>query len=137
MIRLATLSDIPQIAKIVSKLDTEHCQSSDLDRIRRYIERSLYYIAEEDHTIISAMVLNKIEGSYQVFLISSRKKGGGKALIEYAVWKCRQEKIKKLWCWSLTRYQARGFYEKMGFDEIFLLKNQWYGEDCYFLGKNI
>jgi hypothetical protein len=35
----------------------------------------------------------------------------------------------------MERYKVKGFYEKMGFSEEFLLKKQWLGQDCYFFGR--
>ena len=49
----------------------------------------------------------------------------------------KKEGIPKLWCWSLKRYGAEGFYKKMEFEESCLLKRQGFGEDCYFFGKAI
>ena len=128
---------ISDISKLMSALDTKDYSFSDKKHVEDFIVKGWYYIALQKNEMTGAMALEPIEGSYQIYSITSTKKGVGKALIDFAIKKCKDEKVAKLWCWSLKRYKAKGFYEKMGFEEFFLLRKQWYGEDCYFFGKII
>ncbi len=133
----ATKKHILTIASIISVLDTEHYHYSDVTQITKYVQQGWYYLALNENGPIGAMCLEPTEGSYQIDTIASRQKGAGRSLIQFAIQKCKKERVSKLWCWSLTRYHAIGFYKAMGFKERFLLKKQWYGEDCYLFGMAI
>lgn len=129
--------DSKEIAKIFTILNTKNYQPSNIKRIERSIKQGDCFIIKKNDKIIAAIILRKNEGSYEIEWIVSTQKEGGKTLIKFAINKCKKEKVKKLWCWSLAKYQAKGFYKKMAFEEIFLLKKQWHGKDCYFCGKII
>ncbi|MFA4872370.1 MAG: GNAT family N-acetyltransferase [Patescibacteria group bacterium] len=133
----ASKKHIPSIAKIISVLDNEHYHFSDIHHITAHVSKGWYYLALEKNRPVGAMCLEPTEGSYQIYSIASQQKGAGRSLIQFAIQKCKKEKIPKLWCWSLLRYHAVGFYKAMGFKERFLFKKQWYGEDCYIFGKTI
>jgi len=133
----ASRKHISSIARIISVLDTEHYRFSDTKRIAALVSKGWYFIALKGNQPIGAMCLEPIEGSYQIDTIASRQKGTGRRLIQFAIQKCKKEKMPKLWCWSLTRYHAKGFYVAMGFEERFLLKKQWFGENCYLFGMVI
>lgn len=136
-VKCARLAESKKIAEIVSVLDTNDYGYSDLPHVEDYVSRGMYYIAVDNGEIVAAMALKPVERSYQIYTIASKKKGGGRALVDFAVEKCRNEGITKLWAWSMVHYNVKGFYEKMGFEEEFLLKKQWLGMDCYFFGKVI
>ncbi|MBU1934667.1 GNAT family N-acetyltransferase [Patescibacteria group bacterium] len=135
----ATKEHISKISEINSVLDTEQYHFSSPDSIERFIEKGQYFIAVENGEILGAISIRPIDGSYQIFTIATAKsnEGIGSALVEFAINKCKEDGIKKLWCWSLIRYDAKGFYESMGFEEEILLKKQWHNEDCYLFGKVI
>ena len=137
IIKKATLNDVKTISKIISVLNTKNYHPSDIKQIKYYISRGWYYVALYNSKIVGAMALEPTEGSYHIYSIASKKNGVGRVLIDYAIKKCIKEKIPKLWCWSLKRYDCKGFWEKMNFEESFLLKKQWHGEDCYLFGKVI
>lgn len=136
-IRQAVLEDAEKISQIIAVLDTKDYGYSDLGHIDDYIARGMYYVAVDEGEIVGAMALKRVEGSYQIYSIASKKKGAGRTMVEFAIEKCKQESVPKLWCWSMKHYKVEGFYEKMGFEEEFLLKRQWLGGDCYFFGKVI
>lgn len=129
----ATTDHIRDISALTKPMDTKNFHFSDPEKIKP----EHYHVAIENKKIIGTIGLKHSAGSMELHIIRSTKKGTGRKLMEFAFQKCKDEKIPKLWCWSLIRYNARGFYEKMGFNEFYLLKDQWYGEDCYFFGKTI
>lgn len=136
-VRLAKKEEISRISKIVSALDTKHYKFSDKKKILGFIKKKSCYVSLENDEILGAMCLDLSKESCKIYSIVSKKKGCGKLLVNRAVEVCKKKKVTKLWCWSLIRYKAGGFYHKVGFEEQFLLKKQWYGEDCYFFGKRI
>ena len=136
-VSLAKKENSRNVSDIFKVLNTENYFFSDLRRINKYIRRKECYVAVQNNKVIGAMLAGFPEQSFEIRLIASIKKGAGKAFIDFAVRKCIKENIPKIWCWSLKRYGAEGFYKKMGFKEKFLLKKQWHGEDCYFFGKEI
>lgn len=118
-------------------LDAEDYPFSDLKDVHKYIRNRECYLATHNNKIIGTMILRFEDSSCEIYLISSKQKGAGTALVNFAIKQCIANKIPKLWCWSLARYNAKGFYKKMGFKELFLLKKQWHKEDCYFFGREI
>lgn len=135
MIRKAKLEDITKISEIMKVLDIPNLQPSNHENIRKFIEKEEYYVAINNAEVVGAMSLIIEEDSCQIYSISSKLKGAGRELIRYAIELCKERRVPKIWCWSLTRYNAQGFYEKMGFEEKFLMKKQWLEEDCYIFGK--
>ncbi|MBN2087938.1 GNAT family N-acetyltransferase [Candidatus Peregrinibacteria bacterium] len=135
----ASKKHIPDIAKINEVLDTPHFCRSNKELIEKNISKEHYFIAVDNKKVLGAMAIILDEGIYEIdsLATSQEKKGIGKMLIDFAVEKCKKEKVPKLWCWSLARYKARGFYKKMGFEEDILLKKHAHGEDCYLFGKII
>jgi N-acetylglutamate synthase-like GNAT family acetyltransferase len=134
---LAKKEDSQDVANLLKVLNTEKYFFSDRRSIDKYIRRKGCFVAIQNKNIIGAMVLRLSDKSLEISLVSSGKKGAGRALVNFAIQKCIKENMPKIWCWSLKRYGAEGFYKKMGFKERFLLKKQWHGEDCYFFGKEI
>ncbi len=135
--RKAVMEDVVQMSKMLEVFTTPNFDYSKVERISKYVQSGDYYVAAESDSIVGCMSLIENKGSMYIDSIVSIKKGAGKLMINFAVDRCKTENFLKLWCWSLARYDAVGFYRKMGFEEIFLLKNQWFGEDCYIIGKVI
>ena len=133
----ATKEHAHELSALLKGLDTEEYSFSEVDKLLPSIESGIYYIAIEGNEIVCTIALIIIEESCEIDALITNKKGVGKALIDFAVEKCRRENIKKIWCWSLKRYNAIGFYDKMGFKEQFLLEKHWCGEDCYIFGRVI
>ncbi|MGR3292555.1 MAG: GNAT family N-acetyltransferase [Candidatus Scalindua sp.] len=136
-IQLAQVKHLRDVCKLLKVLDTEKRIFSNKKQTLFFISKQWCYIAVESGRVVGVMLLEPTEGSYKINTLVSRQKGTGKLLINWAIDICRKNNIPKLWCWSLARYAADGFYKKMGFTESFLLQKQWDGEDCYFLGKLI
>ncbi|MBD3280828.1 GNAT family N-acetyltransferase [Candidatus Dojkabacteria bacterium] len=138
LVQKAKLSDAIRVKEIVSQLNTENYNFSHLSKIKKYIRKGVCFVAKDKGSVVGAMVLKyDSTEACELKLLAVAKKGlgVGKELINHAEKFCREKGIAKLWCWSLIRYDAKGFYKKVGFEEDFLLKKQWYGEDAYFFGK--
>lgn len=133
----ATEAHMKELSTLLKGLDIEEYSFSEEEKIAPLIQEGNYYIAIEENKIVGAIGLVIIEESCEIDALITSKKGVGKALIDFAIELCKKEDVKKLWCWSLKRYNAIGFYDKMGFEEQFLLKRHWCGEDCYIFGKVI
>ncbi|MBI4175806.1 MAG: GNAT family N-acetyltransferase [Candidatus Aenigmarchaeota archaeon] len=136
-VRLAKPADVDEISGIVSVLDTKQTMPSDIGRIGKHISAGEYFVAQDSGRVVGAMILYFDDENCQLVLIASKKGGAGRLLVGYAERMCREKGVHKLWCWSLARYKARGFYENMGFREAFLLRKQFFGEDCWLFGKVI
>jgi len=136
-IRRAKKEEVNKISKIISVLDTKHYKFSKKDKIKTFIQKKSCYVALEDSKIMGSICLDLSKEACKIYSIVSKKKGCGMLMINKAVELCKKNKVSKLWCWSLIRYKAKGFYDKMGFEEQFLLKKHLYGEDCYIFGKII
>ena len=134
---LAKKKDNKYVSNIFKILDTKNYFFSNIKDINRYIREKNCYTALQNNKIIGAMVLRFEEKNCELFLLSSKKKGVGSTLVNFAIQKCAKDNIPKIWCYSLARYKVKGFYKKMGFKELFLLKKQFNGEDCYFFGREI
>lgn len=133
----AKKSHAEELSALLKGLDTESYSFSEVEKITPLIEKGYYYVAIEDNRIVGSIALMIVEESCQIDVLITSKKGVGKALIDFALEKCKEEGAKKIWCWSLKRYDAKGFYDKMGFKEQFLLEKHWCGEDCYIFGRVI
>jgi len=133
----ATKSHAKELSKLLKGLDTEEYSFSEVEKITPLIENGNYFVAIDDDEVVGTIALMIVEESCEIDALITSKKGVGKALIEFAIDKCRKENVKKIWCWSLKRYNAIGFYDKMGFKEQFLLEKHWCGEDCYIFGRVI
>jgi len=133
----AEKSHAKELSKLLKGLDTEEYSFSEVEKITPLIENGNYFVAIEDNEIVGTIALIIVEESCEIDALITSKKGVGKALIDFTVELCKKENVKKIWCWSLKRYNAIGFYDKMGFKEQFLLKKHWCGEDCYIFGRVI
>lgn len=134
-IQPAHVENVCEVCELLKALDTEKRTFSDEKINLLFISKEWCHIVVDNGKVVGVMVLEPTEGSYKIYTLVSEKKGAGRLLVNRAVEICRENNIPKLWCWSLVRYSAEGFYKKMGFTESFLLYKQWDGEDCYFLGK--
>lgn len=126
-----------KLSVLLKGLDTEEYSFSEVEKITPLIEEGNYFVAIDDNEIVGTIALIIVEESCEIDALITSKKGVGKALIDFTVDLCKKEGVKKIWCWSLKRYNAIGFYDKMGFKEQFLLEKQWCGEDCYIFGRVI
>lgn len=133
----AEVEHLEEVSTIYRALDTPFMQPSALERIRSAMKEGTVFVALENEHVQGAMTLEIVENSGEIVMIASRKKGAGRKLIEFAIQQCHAAHASKLWCWSLVRYHAEGFYQKMGFEEAFLLRKHWFGEDCWLFGKVI
>ena len=133
----ATKAHAEKLSVLLKGLDTEEYSFSEVEKIMPLIEEGNYFVAIDDKEVVGTIALVIIEESCEIDALITSKKGVGKALIEFAIELCKKEGVKKIWCWSLKRYNAIGFYDKMGFKEQFLLEKQWCGEDCYIFGRVI
>jgi len=133
----ATLADVAAIAALNRQLDTEHFSYSVEHRIREAIDRGEYYVARVSGDVVGAISLCREDGAFKIVTIASRETGAGRALVRRAEARCREEKVAKLFCWSLVRYGVVDFYRQLGFTEVHCLQQQWFGEDCFFCGKVI
>ncbi len=133
----ATKAHAEKLSVLLKGLDTEEYSFSEVEKIMPLIEEGNYFVAIDDKEVVGTIALVIIEESCEIDALITSKKGVGKALIEFAIELCKKEGVKKIWCWSLKRYNAIGFYDKMGFKEQFLLEKHWCGEDCYIFGKVI
>lgn len=133
----ASLAELGDVSRIIAALNFLGHQFSDPRIVKRQIARGRYFLCRHNNRAVGAIGLNQRDGACQIFAIASTVKGAGRAMIEFAIEECKANGLPKLWCWSLLRYRAKGFYEKMGFEESTILRRQWYGEDCYFFGKVI
>jgi len=133
----ATKAHAEKLSVLLKGLDTEEYSFSEVEKITPLIEEGNYFVAIDDNEVVGTIALIIIEESCEIDALITSKKGVGKALIEFAIELCKKEGVKKIWCWSLKRYNAIGFYDKMGFKEQFLLEKHWCGEDCYIFGRVI
>ena len=137
MIRKASQDDIASIAQIIKSLDFPGFKVSSSENIKKRMTKEDWYVLEENRKLRAVIALAYNEKSCEIYAIASNVKGGGSELIKHAINICREKKITKLWCWSMARYQAEGFYKKMGFEERHLSKKQFYNEDYWLLVKVI
>ena len=136
-IQLAQVKHLRDVCKLLEALNTGKRTFSDKKQNLFFITKQWCYIVVESGNVVGVMVLEPTEGSYKIYTLVSKQKGTGKLLVNWAIDICRKNNIPKLWCWSLARYRAEGFYKKMRFAETFLLHKQGDGVDCYFFGKLI
>ena len=133
----ATTAHISDISAVISQLDIGNAKPSDLTEINLFVQDGLFYVALAEQIVVGAMALQTIGNSCEIYALASTKKGAGNVLVNYAIKKCKQEGIQKIWCWSPVQFRAKRFYEQLGFDEQFLAKMQWHGLDCHYFGKVI
>jgi N-acetylglutamate synthase-like GNAT family acetyltransferase len=133
----AKTKDVKKIIEIISMLNTENYNFSEKNKIEEFIKKGLCYVVKDNQDIVGATTLNIEEGACEIYALATNKKVAGTLLIKEVITFCKENKLPKLWCWSLSNYKTKGFYNKMGFKEQFLLKKQCYGEDCYFFGMLI
>ena len=99
----ATKSHAIELSALLKGLDTEEYSFSEVEKITPLIEEGNYYIAIDEGKIVGAIGLIIVEESCEIDALITSKKGVGKALIDFTVELCKNEHVKKLWCWSLKR----------------------------------
>jgi N-acetylglutamate synthase-like GNAT family acetyltransferase len=146
VVRLAEPNDAKAVAEHLATLHIDDQSLYTEQSVAEPIKAKSVYVAFDpttpgDEALLGAMILVAEQQSYIIDAIACRidaqRRGAGRALVEYAAQKCRDEGVPKLWCWSLAMYHAEEFYRKLGFGEAFLLEKQFYGKDCWLLGKVI
>ena len=138
-IKKATINDVDKISRIVSVLDAPGFDFSDKEKISNQIKNKAvdYYLALQNKKAVGVIGIIFSRGSCQIYsvAVNIRRKGIGTRLVNFAIRQCKNKKASKIWCWSLSKYRAAGFYRKMRFEEEILLKKQWHKMDCYLFGK--
>lgn len=143
-VRKAEPVDLDDVVASLAQLHFDDHTPFDQDKVLALIESKIVYVAIRasppgDGAVQGAMILAKEHGSYRISGLAARpgaERGVGTALVEYAIRRCEEEKVPKLWCWSMDLYNVKGFYQKLGFTEAYLLKKQFFGgRDCWFLGR--
>ena len=136
---VATSADIDSISETLKPLDTPHYHFSGPDIIEPSINAKLCWVARKDGIIQVALVAREVEGGVEIVALAVKspfqQRGIGRQLLLGVESRARDLGFPKIWCWSLARYASKDFYLSNGFTEAFLLKSQFYGEDCWFLGK--
>ncbi len=135
LVQSALPTDNTAVSELLQCLDTENYKFSDIDGVTNHIDNNQCFVIRGDGELLGVVILDVDDQSLQVKYIVSKAKGGGRDLLRFSEEYALDRNLLKIWCWSLVRYQAIGFYAKMGFTEQFLLKKQNYGEDCYIFGK--
>lgn len=136
---LAVSADIEGASEVLRPLDTPYYQFSAPNEIAHSIHASMCWIARTNDQIVGALVAREVEGSFEIVALaivpSYQRKSIGRDLLQAAETAARERRFPKIWCWALARYSSQNFYKSNGFTEAFLLRRQFYGEDCWFLGK--
>jgi N-acetylglutamate synthase-like GNAT family acetyltransferase len=137
----ASSSDITSISQTLKLLDTQHYTFSDPAGIQESISKNLCWVSRAGAEVEGALVAREVEGSIEIYALAvrpgSQRSGIGAQLLAAAEAEAQQRGMEKMWCWSLVRYSASEFYLRNGFQEMYLLERQFYGEDCWFCGKQI
>lgn len=129
----AKTNHIPSLSRLFKKLDREKWNTSDKKKVLADLPNA--YVALNKNKVVGALVLRFNKHNSEIVKIVSTQSGVGRKLIGFAIKKAKQKKVSKIWCWSMARFNAHGFYQKMGFEEQFLHKKHFYNEDCWFFGK--
>jgi len=125
---------IPALLELLRALDCPHFTYVVPDEVDAGVRAGRYFVALVAGEVAGAISIDLAEQSCQIETLVSHRPGCGRVLVEFARAWAREHGARKLWCWSMTRYRARGFYEAVGFSECFLVARQWYGEDCWYFG---
>jgi len=127
------------VVKLFSALNTEQYCFTDETKILESIEAGRVFVTEGSDGITGAVEMANTEGGAEIVAISVlssfRGAGTGKMLISAAERWAISQSLPKLWSWSLARFEAAAFYRATGFQEAYLMKEQFFGEDCWFFGK--
>ncbi len=137
IVKEARKKHVKEISDLLKDLETERITLSEEEYIAPLLKRKSLYVLVDGKKVIGMIGLDIKEMSCEIVYLVSHKKSGGTTLIKFAEKLCKKRKIPKLWCWSLTGYNASGFYSKMGFNEQYFMKKQWFDENCYYFGKLI
>ena len=139
MLRNAEPQDMVCVVKLFSTLNTEQYSFTDERKILESIEAGRIFVTEGSDEITGAVEMANTEGGAEIVAISVvssvRGAGNGKMLISAAEKWAISQSLPKLWCWSLARFEAAAFYRATGFHEAYFMRQQFFGEDCWFFGK--
>ena len=131
--------DIDSISELFKVLDTDHYKFSDPTEIRASMEKGRVIVAELHGQIIASVAVRLAEESAEIYSLAvhqdHRGRDLGSSLITEIEKYAAELSIPKIWGWSLVRYNASEFYRRTGFNEMLLLKRQFFGEDCWIFGK--
>jgi hypothetical protein len=138
-IRQATIEDIDQVSIIFAQMDHE-CgfNPSDHNGLERLVTKELLYVLQwTDQTINWAFAYTMSEWNCEIIAIASDKSQHWiwSAMIKYIGSICTEQWIPKIRCYSMDYLNARWFYERMWFQEQYLMKNQFFWKDCRYFGK--
>ncbi|MFL6197756.1 MAG: GNAT family N-acetyltransferase [Thermoanaerobaculia bacterium] len=144
-VRRAEPVHVDDVVTCLARLHFDNHAPFNQDTVLPSIKDGIVYVAIDDSlpgeaAVQGAMIFAEEHESYRIRALSSRSetsRGAGRALVEYAIRRCEQEGVPKLWCWSLDLYDVKDFYRKFGFTEAHRLKKQFFGRDCWFFGRII
>lgn len=138
-LRPATEQDLSTISSILTKMDTDAFKNSDIEYLRKILSHQDLYVVIQHEEIIWVVVYRISEQNCEIVTLCAKdeRSGFGRYVIEHIETICREQQIPKLWCRSFAEYGAQGFYEKMWFEEQYLLKQQFSGHDTWFFWKVI
>lgn len=130
----AAAEHIPVLCDLLHALDTPQFTYAIAAEVDEWVRDGKYFLALSAGVPAGLIALDLREASCEILTIVSRRPGTGRALVSFARAWAAEHGAKKLWCWSLTRYRAEGFYRAAGFTEEFRLRQHWGGEDCWLFG---
>lgn len=138
-LRPATEQDLQIISSILTKMDTSAFKNSDIGYLGKILQHQDLYVVTQHDEIIWAVVYRISEQNCEIVTLCAKDEGSGfgRYAINHLETICRKQQIPKLRCRSFAEYGAQGFYEKMWFEEQFLLKQQFSWFDTRFFGKVI
>lgn len=139
IIKRATLEHLTDVCHIYTQLNFKKLVVSHPNTIKQQIKDHQVYVSLDESIVSGAITLIIENESCEIKNFAIKKnyqaQGIGTQLITFAENYAIENNATKLWCWSLKRFEAEQFYNRMGFMEQFLCRNQWFNEDCYFFGK--
>jgi len=147
---------------MMQKLTIRQFELSDLERIHQ-IERSSFkypwakgdfiyhYLASREGFLVAALdstivgfiiVAITLQGRGHILNLAVDPKyrhlGVGRALVEFAVGKLKNEGVQSVWLEvRISNTGARKFYKELGFREVRILKNYYLTEDAIVMAKEI
>ncbi len=155
-IRFATIKDIPAISRFGTPI-VKSMKFYNKEHMRRNIyELSVKDLKDTFRTKDSIIIATTKEGKVVGFCVhyighghvgwidwllvddTLRKRGLGRALVNYAIRDAKRRGCHKVWCDSNPNNKnAKKFFTKMGFRKIGVAKRHAYGEDEIFWEKII
>lgn len=102
--------------------------------------KKVYFIALEDEVLGAfGIEFGEKEAKFGPISVKPRhqKKGVGSQLIRFAENLARGRGLTRIWCHSLERYHAEGFYEYHGWKMEKFIRDFWGGQNCYLFSKEL